>query len=218
MSRVRCAFAAAAVTFLVLPTTAAAQVTTADIVGRVTDSSGAVLPGAVVTIENLATHDVRSVPTNGTGDYVFNLLPIGTYTVKVELSGFSTQTATVNLSTGDRVRFDPKLQLGQIAENVLTVPSAAVKTKDGEKYVIVVAPDGRVYLPLSVATGNLKMEIIKDGIYLFADGKVVVVDHALDNNLRAWRMPSDTPISAGSPASNATFRHTALRSVRARAP
>lgn len=129
MSRVRCAFAAAAVTFLVLPTTAAAQVTTADIVGRVTDSSGAVLPGAVVTIENLATHDVRSVPTNGTGDYVFNLLPIGTYTVKVELSGFSTQTATVNLSTGDRVRFDPKLQLGQIAENVLvTAESPLIQT------------------------------------------------------------------------------------------
>ena len=102
------------VVILALPAAAAAQVTTADIVGRVTDSSGAVLPGATVTIENLATHDVRTAPTNETGDYLFNLLPIGTYTVNVELQGFASQTTRVVLSAGDRVRFDPKLQLGQV--------------------------------------------------------------------------------------------------------
>ena len=63
---------------LSVPAIAAAQVTTADIVGRVTDTTGAVLPGATVTIENVATHDIRTVPANETGDYVFNLLPIGT--------------------------------------------------------------------------------------------------------------------------------------------
>src|SRR5438105_7765427 len=89
------------VVILALPVAAAAQVTTADIVGRVTDSSGAVLPGATVTIENLATHDVRTAPTNETGDYLFNLLPIGTYTVNVELQGFASQTTRVVLSTGE---------------------------------------------------------------------------------------------------------------------
>src|SRR5437763_1078125 len=101
-----------------IPAAAVAQVTTADIVGRVTDSTGAVLPGATITIENLATHDVRTAPANGTGDYLFNLLPIGAYTVKVELQGFNTQTTNVTLSAGDRVRVDAKLQVGQIAENV----------------------------------------------------------------------------------------------------
>ena len=77
---------------LTLPATVSAQVTTADIVGRVTDSSGGVLPGATVTIENVGTRDIRVVPTNSSGDYLVTLLPIGTYTVKIELQGFGTQT------------------------------------------------------------------------------------------------------------------------------
>ena len=120
---------AAAVVVLILHAAAFAQVTTGDIVGRVTDSTGAVLPGATVTIEHLGTHDIRTLPSNGTGDYVFNLLPIGAYTVKVELQGFITQSARVNLSTGDRARFDAKMQLGQVAENVtVTAESPLVQT------------------------------------------------------------------------------------------
>ena len=82
--------------FLILHASAFAQVTTADVVGRVTDSSGAVLPGATVTVTNEGTRDVRSAPSGESGDYVFNLLPIGTYTVTVELQGFG----TVNLAFG----------------------------------------------------------------------------------------------------------------------
>src|SRR3954447_12656162 len=106
-----------------------AQVTTGDIVGRVTDTTGGVLPGATVTIEHLGTHDVRTTPTNATGDYLFNLLPIGAYSVKVELQGFITQSTRLTVSTGDRVRFDAKLQVGQVSENVLvTAESPLVQT------------------------------------------------------------------------------------------
>jgi len=68
-------FAVAALA-LMLTTPALAQVTTADIVGRVTDSSGAVLPGVTVTAENLGTHETRVAPTGGSGEYAFTLLPI----------------------------------------------------------------------------------------------------------------------------------------------
>ena len=71
--------------FVALPSLASAQ--TADIVGRVTDNTGGVLPGATVTVENTGTRDVRTAVTSDTGDYVFTLLPIGTYTVKIELPG-----------------------------------------------------------------------------------------------------------------------------------
>ena len=54
--------------YLVLQALAFAQATTADIVGRVTDSSGAVLPGATVTITNEGTGDVRSATTTDSGD------------------------------------------------------------------------------------------------------------------------------------------------------
>jgi hypothetical protein len=114
---------------LSLPAPVSAQVTTADIVGRVTDTSSAVLPGATVTIENVATRDSRTMPTNETGDYLFNLLPIGTYTVKVELQGFTTQSTRVVLSAGDRVRFDAKLQVGAVQENVtVTAQSPLLQT------------------------------------------------------------------------------------------
>src|SRR5436190_16489962 len=52
---------------------------TGDIVGRVTDTSGGVLPATTVTAENAATKISRTTITSETGDYVFTLLPIGTY-------------------------------------------------------------------------------------------------------------------------------------------
>ena len=119
---------------LALPVAARAQVTTADIVGRVTDATGAVLPGATVTIENVGTHEIRTLPTNASGDYVFTLLPIGTYTVKIELQGFGTQNSRVPLSAGDRARVDAKLQLGAVAEQVtVTGETPLVQTDSSEK-------------------------------------------------------------------------------------
>ena len=52
---------------------------TADIVGRVTDASGGVLPAVTVAAQNVATKNVRTTISSDTGDYVFTLLPIGAY-------------------------------------------------------------------------------------------------------------------------------------------
>src|SRR5215831_3985309 len=104
---------------LAVPVVAMAQVTTGDVLGRVTDPSGAVLPGATITIENLDTHINRSAISNESGDYVFNLLPIGHYVVRIELPGFKTfNVSNMTLASGDRVRVDAQLQVGQIAETV----------------------------------------------------------------------------------------------------
>src|SRR5438093_7205469 len=73
---------------LALSVCVAAQVTTADVVGRVTDSSGAVLPGVTVVIENLGTGVSRSAVSSDTGDYVFNLLAAGRYSVRFGITGF----------------------------------------------------------------------------------------------------------------------------------
>ena len=83
---------------------ASAQVTTADLVGRVTDASGGVLPGVTVTATHTGTGVVRSQVTTETGDYAFTLLPIGTYEVRMELQGFGTQVARVTLASADRGR------------------------------------------------------------------------------------------------------------------
>jgi len=107
-----------------------AQITTADLVGRVTDTSGGVLPGATVTLTNEGTRDVRVATTGDGGDYVFNLLPIGSYTVAVTLQGFGSQSAKVVLSAGDRVRFDTKLQVGLVSETILVTAASPLLQTD----------------------------------------------------------------------------------------
>ena len=85
---------------------AMAQVTTADIVGTVTDASGAVLPNVQVTIKNLGTNIARSMATTETGNYTFSLLPIGSYSLTIEASGFKTYTVpSITLAAGDRARY-----------------------------------------------------------------------------------------------------------------
>lgn len=109
-----------ALCFLICGTTdVSAQVTTADIVGTVTDATGGVIPGATVTVKNLATGVSRSMQTTETGAYAFNLLPSGTYSVTIEMSGFKTFTApSVVLAAGDRARVDAKMAIGDITETV----------------------------------------------------------------------------------------------------
>ena len=113
-----------------LPVLALAQGTTADIVGRITDASGAVLPGATVTVSNGATGDTRTAVSGETGDYAFTLLPIGTYTVRIELQGFQVVTSRVTLASGDRSRVDAKMALGSVAENVTVTAEAPLLQTD----------------------------------------------------------------------------------------
>src|SRR4030095_4009494 len=89
---------------LLLFTTLASAQGTGDIVGRVTDTTGGVLPAVTVTATNDATKISRNTITSETGDYTFTLLPIGRYTVKIELQGFQTVNSQVDLATGDRAR------------------------------------------------------------------------------------------------------------------
>ena len=62
--------------------------TSGEITGSVTDSSGAVVPAAKVTINNLATSQTRQVETNETGNFTVPFLSPGTYRVLVEKQGF----------------------------------------------------------------------------------------------------------------------------------
>src|SRR5262245_48958309 len=63
---------------------------TGEIFGRATDKSGAVVPGVTVTLSSPALLQPEVAVTSSTGSYRFPGLPIGTYTVKFELSGFTT--------------------------------------------------------------------------------------------------------------------------------
>ena|ERR1017187_211248 len=101
-----------------LCTSAFGQLTTADILGTITDTSGAIVPNAPVTLVNDATHDRRTATSNAAGDYSFSLLQPGHYSVTVQAPGFKAATQTLAIEAGDRARADVHLQIGEETETV----------------------------------------------------------------------------------------------------
>jgi len=99
---------------------------TAAVVGTVTDASGAVLPDATVTLTNVGTNVSQTATTSATGDYVFSLLQVGNYTLKVEQKGFKAFIApAMTLSAGDRTRVDAKMEVGAETQSVEVSGSVA---------------------------------------------------------------------------------------------
>jgi Carboxypeptidase regulatory-like domain len=146
-----------------LASRATAQVTSATIVGTITDESAGALPGATVTARNVDTGFTRTVPTNESGAYRLEFLPIGKYTVEVTLSGFKTATRTgIVLQVNDTARVDASLSIGGVAEtvnveaataDVNTATSEVSKTIDAAAIESLPIVDRNVYTLLDLTPG-----------------------------------------------------------------
>lgn len=111
--------AAAFALTLLLVAHASAQVETGQIFGRVTDSSGSVLPGAGVTVSGPGLLQPLTAITGETGSYQFPRLAVGTYSVKFELSGFrSVVNEDVRVSLGFNARVDARLEVAALEETI----------------------------------------------------------------------------------------------------
>lgn len=87
--------------------------------GQVRDSSGALVPGAVVTARNLGTGAVRNVESGSGGTYTFTNLLVGTYSVSAELKGFKKHVRTgVEIRANQVVEVDLNLELGEVTTTV----------------------------------------------------------------------------------------------------
>src|SRR5262245_56057993 len=96
-----------------------AQVTTGTLVGLLHDTSAAVVPGATVVATNEGTGVARQTVTDVNGEFVLSALPAGSYTVRIELTGFKIlQQKGVELGAGQTVRQTFTLQLGALEETV----------------------------------------------------------------------------------------------------
>ncbi len=120
----------------------------AAIQGTVVDKSGAVITGAEVVITNKDTGASRATKSSDSGNYRFDLLPVGTYNVKISKSGFATRTQAVELLVGQTVAVDAELQLGASSEIVEVTGQAplvdATKTDVGMQ----ITPSEVEHLPL----------------------------------------------------------------------
>ena len=112
---------------LVLPLAVSAQVTTATVVGTITDASGAVLAGAQVTARNVDTGLERAAASSEVGVYRLEFLPVGRYVVEVTASGFKKASRSgVELQVNDTVRIDLSLTVGDVRETVTVAEAASV--------------------------------------------------------------------------------------------
>jgi hypothetical protein len=119
-----------ALSFLFLLTLSAKAQTIGSVTGTVLDPSGAVIPGAQVTVENEATHVVAHTVSNSAGSYIIADLIPGGYAITVEKTGFEKRIiAPVHVDNGQATRADAHLVPGSLTSTVeVTPPSIAMDT------------------------------------------------------------------------------------------
>jgi hypothetical protein len=125
-SLVRLCFAVALTALVVVASASPAHAQgVGSIFGRVTDSSGSVLPGVTVTVTGTGLQQPLVAQTSQNGTYQFPTVPVGTYTVTFELQGFKRGVRQkVIINTGFNAAIDSKLEIGTLTEEV-TVTSAS---------------------------------------------------------------------------------------------
>ncbi len=139
-----------------------AQGTTSRFTGTVTDSTGAVVPGALVTLTNEKTRTVITTTTGANGNYTFDLIQVGEYTISVEKEGFKkfvstknnvyiNQPATVNIS----------LEVGDVSA-VVTVENTAelVQTSSSGNLGTVIEQKAVESLPIVGLRGRNPLDLV----------------------------------------------------------
>lgn len=142
-----------------------AQQPNATLTGTVTDQTGAVIPGAIVTATNTAINLTRKTTTNDEGVYIFSMLPIGSYTVKMEAKDFETKIteSPVNLQVGQTVTLNGELNVAGIIVTtelwddlpIIDTQTSKVDEVIDEKEIENLPLNGRNFLELALLTpGN----------------------------------------------------------------
>jgi len=142
--------------------TAQNVVLTGSLGGRVTDQSGAVVPGASVVVENLATGVQQSAQTNHAGLYRFPVVMPGNYSVTAGLKGFRDVKVLVRVLVGNTTSQDIKLQVGASADTVKVIgttpllrPEESSATMALERSLIEELPrNGRKYTDFAALAPN----------------------------------------------------------------
>jgi outer membrane receptor protein involved in Fe transport len=135
---------------LVLVAPAYSQLSSGTILGTVADGTGAVIPGVSVTATNSAIGLNRSVITNESGNYRIDQLPLGTYSVQVELAGFKKEVRNnVKVDIDARVRLDFELNPGSVSEVVEVTSAAPLVQTDDSSVGQVVEERKIISLPLN---------------------------------------------------------------------
>jgi hypothetical protein len=150
------------------------QATTAKVVGAVSDPSGAVIPGAKVSIKNQQTNQVRTASSDSLGSYEFSFLPVGGYTLDVEAAGFQKASVSAFTVSVDQVaRIDVKLQIGQAEQSVQVGAGAVLLQTENSTVGTVIDSQKVVELPLN-GRSFVQLALLTPGVNPGTPGSITV--------------------------------------------
>lgn len=110
---------------------AAAQITTARLSGIVADKSGSVVAGADVSVLEVQTGYKQTVKASASGEYIFPSLPVGSYQLTVDMTGFSTYVQKgIVLAVGQAATSNVELKVGSVTDQVTVNADASLVTTD----------------------------------------------------------------------------------------
>ncbi|HZT31120.1 MAG TPA: TonB-dependent receptor [Bryobacteraceae bacterium] len=161
------------------------------ITGTVKDASGAVVPGAHVTATQVATNTIYKADTTDSGDFTEAALPVGTYRVRVENTGFKTYIASdVVVAAGATVRLDVVMELGTTQQTIEVTGSAAllqaetarVATEVSNRLVndLPLLVNGAVRSPFDLATTTAEVAGTGDSNLRVGGGRIGAYGMTLD--------------------------------------
>jgi Carboxypeptidase regulatory-like domain/TonB dependent receptor-like, beta-barrel len=131
-----------------------AQVNRATISGTVTDSSGAALPGVSIIITG-DSGVVLTALTNQAGEYTVPSVPVGTYSVKFEMTGFKTHMREkLTLQVSQTLRVDAELEVGRLTETVSVSGTPQIIQRETPEVGTTVSREYLTMLPLSMGGGR----------------------------------------------------------------
>jgi hypothetical protein len=146
-SRYTCLFT---LLLILLPYAAFAQFDAATVLGLIKDESGGAVPGATVTLTNVATGIIATTVTDANGSYQLLNVKVGTYSLKAELQGFTTAIADkIDVTVNARQRVDLTLKVGSIGEQLQVNGAARLLESESSDRGQVVRHEQIVNLPLN---------------------------------------------------------------------
>jgi len=159
---------------------AQSQATTGVIEGSVSDDSGAVLPGATVSLVNTGTNYTQTLLTNDSGRFRGTLLPLGPYRISAQLDGFSTLIREgIQLTVGRTVNLNLVLSISAVGEEIVVTDEVPlIETSRIESSTLIdrdtidgLANNGRNFLELTKLTPGVAIVQGPDGEELSINGQ-----------------------------------------------